>query len=180
MTGTRAGARVFSATQVAKFCRVDLKTIHNWANRGKIRGFRTPGRHLRFRRMDVLDFLRAYEFPIPDALRHAKPRVAVVETDAHRLAAMHRALSRRFDVLPFAHVVDAILHLASADVDALVLGHVSPLDAAQLADRLRVSEAVRHVRIVVLNADATEPEPSSPRGDVLKLRETLERLTGIE
>jgi len=49
---------LFTASEVARFCQVDLKTIHNWADRGEIRHFRTPGRHLRFRRVDVLDFLR--------------------------------------------------------------------------------------------------------------------------
>jgi len=31
-----SGSRVLSAVQVARLCDVDLKTIHNWANRGKI------------------------------------------------------------------------------------------------------------------------------------------------
>ena len=44
----RAQAKeLFTASEVAKFCQVDLKTIHNWADRGEIRHFRTPGRHLR-------------------------------------------------------------------------------------------------------------------------------------
>ena len=41
---------LFTASQIARFCQVDLKTIHNWADRGQIQHFRTPGRHLRFRR----------------------------------------------------------------------------------------------------------------------------------
>src|SRR5207237_3914063 len=55
---------LFTASEVARFCQVDLKTIHNWADRGEIRHFRTPGRHLRFRRVDVLDFLRKYGYPV--------------------------------------------------------------------------------------------------------------------
>ena len=39
---------LFTASDVARFCQVDLKTIHNWADKGEIRHFRTPGRHLRF------------------------------------------------------------------------------------------------------------------------------------
>ncbi|HEX2675074.1 MAG TPA: helix-turn-helix domain-containing protein, partial [Polyangiales bacterium] len=61
----RAQAKeLFTASEVARFCQVDLKTIHNWADRGEIRHFRTPGRHLRFRRVDVLDFLRKYGYPV--------------------------------------------------------------------------------------------------------------------
>ena len=34
---------LFTASQIARFCQVDLKTIHNWVNRGEIKSFRTPG-----------------------------------------------------------------------------------------------------------------------------------------
>ena len=65
MTKRGQPKELFTASEVARFCQVDLKTIHNWADRGEIRHFRTPGRHLRFRRVDVLDFLRKYGYP-PD------------------------------------------------------------------------------------------------------------------
>src|SRR5882757_8137614 len=63
------GAELFTASQLARFCQVDLKTIHNWADKGEVRHFRTPGRHLRFRRADVIEFLRKYGYPVPDSLR---------------------------------------------------------------------------------------------------------------
>jgi hypothetical protein len=37
---------LFTAPEVARFCKVDLKTIHNWVDRQQIEHFRTPGRHL--------------------------------------------------------------------------------------------------------------------------------------
>jgi excisionase family DNA binding protein len=159
---------LLSATRVAEFCDVDLKTVHNWANRGKIPGIRTAGRHLRFRRLDVVDFLRAYGFGIPEALRQGRPRVLVVESDARALDALQRGLSRRFEVTAFAHVVDALVALASHDPDIVVLGDVSPLPAEAVAARLAASEATRHVR-VVLGA-----------GDIRELREQVERLAGLE
>ena len=52
-----AQQRFVTASQLAALCQVDLKTIHNWADRGKIEHFRTPGRHLRFHQSDVDAFL---------------------------------------------------------------------------------------------------------------------------
>ena len=98
--------RMYSAARVAEFCDVDLKTVHNWANRGKIQGVRTEGRHLRFRHLDIVAFLRAYSFGLPEALRQARPRVVVVDSDARTLDALQRALARRFEVTPFVHVVE--------------------------------------------------------------------------
>src|SRR5450755_2074111 len=92
---------LYTASEVARFCQVDLKTIHNWSERGEVRHFRTPGRHLRFRRVDVLDFLRKYGYPIADALRVGKPKVVVVDSDPAELATLRRALAKRFELTTF-------------------------------------------------------------------------------
>ena len=72
-----SAANVYSAQILANFCEVDLKTVHHWADRGKVPHFRTDGRHLRFRRNDVVRFLRAHGYPLPDALVRARPTVAL-------------------------------------------------------------------------------------------------------
>lgn len=58
----------YTAAEVAKMCEVDLKTIHNWADKGHIEGWRTPGRHLRFLRKEVVAFLGRNGYPIPKGL----------------------------------------------------------------------------------------------------------------
>lgn len=57
--------KLFTASDLARFCQVDLKTIHNWADKGKNIHFRTPGRHLRFRASDVRYFLVRQGFSVP-------------------------------------------------------------------------------------------------------------------
>jgi excisionase family DNA binding protein len=159
----RARARLLSAVQVARYCGVDLKTIHNWANKGKIPCHRTTGRHLRFHPLDVVSFLRAYELGLPDSLRDVRLHVVVVDPDAQTCAAVRRALARRFEVVACGHVVDALLATATLLPDVLVAGDVSPLDIPAISARLRANEATRHVRVV-------------PLGDPAKVREMLERV----
>jgi excisionase family DNA binding protein len=159
---TRAGS--LSATQVARFCDVDLKTIHNWANRGKIPGTRTEGRHLRFRPLDVVDFLRTYGFDVPEGLRAFRLRVLVVDADVAALTTARRVLSKRYDVTTAGHVVDGLLTVATLLPDVLVAGDVAPLDTVTLTRRLEATPATRHVRVI-------------PRGDVTRLREVLESMT---
>jgi len=161
----RGGGRLLTATQVARMCGVDVKTIHNWVGKGRIRGHRTGGRHLRFWPLDVVDFLRAWELGVPESLRVARLRVLVVDGDPAALAACKRALSRRFEVTTADDVIDAIVDVATLLPDVLVVGDASPLNLDRLARRLGSIEATRHVRVV-------------PRGDVAKLRENVERLQG--
>jgi len=61
--------RNYTAPQLAAICEVDVKTIHNWANLGTIRYFKTPGNHLRFLKEDILKFLKEYNFPLPEDLQ---------------------------------------------------------------------------------------------------------------
>src|SRR5436853_5157314 len=112
---------LFTASEVAKFCQVDLKTIHNWADRGEIRHFRTPGRHLRFRRVDVLDFLRKYGYPVPEVLMQGKPRVLLLDTDAVSTANVKRALGKRFEVTSFEDPIDALVSIGSDAPDVVIL-----------------------------------------------------------
>src|SRR5690606_33776431 len=66
---------VYTAQDLARFCEVDLKTIHHWADAGKIPHHRTEGRHLRFRRNNVLAFLRRHGYPLHAELANARPSV---------------------------------------------------------------------------------------------------------
>lgn len=56
---------LFVASDVAKFCQVDLKTIHNWVEKGEIKSFRTPGRHLRFKPGPLKRFLEKFGYDVP-------------------------------------------------------------------------------------------------------------------
>jgi excisionase family DNA binding protein len=178
---------LFTASEVARFCQVDLKTIHNWADRGEIRHFRTPGRHLRFRRVDVLDFLRRYGYPIPDILRQGKPTVHLIEEDAQQLDAMKRTLAGRFDVTGFSDPVDALIAVGSDTPDVVVLDvGGSKIDGLSCIARLKASDAARHIRLVVYSrredkkARAIEAGASAfvARPDMQKLAETIQSLMG--
>lgn len=178
---------LFTASQFAHFCHVDLKTIHNWAEKGEIRHFRTPGRHLRFRRLDLLDFLQKYGYPVPEVLRSGKPKVVVVDDDPNVLVAVRKALGRRFEVTAFADPFDALVAIGSMRPDVLVIDvHLKGLDGLRCLERLKAIEATAPIRIIVFSAqdqqrraimDAGANDFVS-KGEIALLREAVERLTG--
>ncbi len=59
---------LYVTSELADLCKVDLKTIHNWVTKGHLPAFRTPGRHLRFKAVDVLAFVQKFRYPVPDSL----------------------------------------------------------------------------------------------------------------
>ena len=179
---------LFAASDVARFCQVDLKTIHNWTDKGEIRHFRTPGRHLRFRRLDVLDFLRKYGYPIPQVLRLGKPRVVVVDEDPAVLAALRRTLSKTFDLTTFQDAFDTLVAVGTVQPDALVLDVAMPgLDGIRCLTRLHALDTTAHIRCLVysdredLRKTATEAGAFAfiKKGELAELRDALERLMGL-
>jgi excisionase family DNA binding protein len=97
---------LFTASDVATFCGVDLKTIHNWADRGHIRHFRTPGRHLRFTPEDVAAFIKKSGFPMPKGLESVQPAVDAPDVVPMRRVTKGKTAPALPATGPRAHVTD--------------------------------------------------------------------------
>ena len=98
---------LFTAPQLARLCSTDLKTIHNWVNRGEIKFFRTPGRHLRFRRDDIVEFLTKFGYPVPDGFSVTRRRVIVIDRASVSREQVARSLGAEIDVQAFSDYLDA-------------------------------------------------------------------------
>lgn len=179
---------LFTASQIARFCQVDLKTIHNWADRGQISHFRTPGRHLRFRRPHVLDFLRKYGYPIPEELEAERPRVAVLVDTVRSKNAVVDALSSAFEVVDYPDAVDGLLRIGEQPPDAVVLGaKIGQLSGAEIIVALKRSDSTQHIRAVLFSGGDSDKQDALEAGasahvsasDVRGLRDTLEALMGV-
>ena len=112
----------YTAQDVARFCEVDLKTVHHWADRGRVPHHRTEGRHLRFRRNDLLRFLRAHGYPLPDAIASVRPKI--ISTIAHD--ELGKKLSSRFTVRRLDSAILAIARIVSDEPDGLVFALDDP------------------------------------------------------
>lgn len=67
---TRTGPRIlFKASDVARWCEVDLKTVHLWCEKTAIVYFKTPGGHHRFTRDALVKFFTDRGWPLPSELK---------------------------------------------------------------------------------------------------------------
>ena len=178
----------FTANDVARFCGVDLKTIHNWANKGKLPHARTEGRHLRFRRIELVGFLRTYGIAIPSALSNGRPRVIVIDADPVSLAATKRALAKRFDAIACATLTEGLVAIGASDPDAAVIDLANEHHDVLASVRVLAStESTKHVRIIAIADDDARKDAALAAGasafvrksPPLKLRDMLEELTGL-
>lgn len=161
-SSTRRAAILYTAQDLARFCEVDLKTIHHWADAGKIPHHRTEGRHLRFRRNHVLAFLRRHDYPLHAELMSARPTVffAVTPRDdddasASSIEDVAKKLSGRFFVRRFESALMAIAHLVAEAPDVVVLRLDDPtLAGARSIGELKARPETSWPMLVVLATDA--------------------------
>lgn len=184
----RKPRNLFTASQIARFCQVDLKTIHNWADRGQIPHFRTPGRHLRFRRPHVLDFLRKYGYPIPEELEAERPRVALMVDGIAAKDRVVSSLEAVFEVVDYPDPLAGLLHLGEQPPDAVVLAaKVRHLDGTEIIEALKRGPNTRHIRAVLFAGEEADKQAALEAGasayvsatDLTGLRDTLEALMGV-
>jgi excisionase family DNA binding protein len=122
MAVRRRPGLTYTAQDVARFCEVDLKTVHHWADRGRVPHHRTEGRHLRFRRNDLVRFLRAHGYPLPEAIASVRPKI--ISTITHE--ELGKKLSSRFTVRRLESAVLAVARIVSDEPDAIVFALDDP------------------------------------------------------
>ncbi|MEI8254622.1 MAG: helix-turn-helix domain-containing protein [Deltaproteobacteria bacterium] len=177
---------IFVASQVAKIWDVDLKTVHNWVERGDIEAFCTPGRHLRFRRRSLLHFLRRYNMAIPEELAAHRPRVFIVDPDvktAKKLAAM---LTDLFEVTVLHDPVGALAEIGAQCSGAnLIDAVVATFPVEGLDDRRWVAALGRHPdtrysRVIVVSLEDTHRKDWQDLGAIATVqRQSLEQVAPV-
>ena len=136
---------------LARLLSVDLKTVHNWVTRGHLTGWRTRGRHLRFRRTELLRFMRRFGYPIPATLGEVPIEVVIVQ------AANGKPPNLGVHINPHhaPSLAAAALELASGEYEALVidLDRYTAAIIDELVTALRSRDATRGVAVVGLARD---------------------------
>jgi excisionase family DNA binding protein len=148
---------------ISRLLGVDLKTVHNWANQGGLRGYRTSGGHRRFHRAELVRFLRRFGLPPCGPLMDPPARV-VVATRATDGALRARG-SRPVEWETCPTIFDAALIVGSGEFDAVAvdLGSASEQTSVEFVTALRRRECTRGIGIIGIGGSA-----SSRRGFLKK------------
>ena len=147
--------KLLTASDVAELCEVDLKTIHNWVERGCIPHFRTPGRHLRFQAADVAKFLREWGYSIPKRLHTQVAQTLVVVGSKELAAQVARGVGPGATVHAVADLYAALLHIGSEPTSAVVIEAAIVKDQPQMVESAlgAVARAFSSTTLVLLGDD---------------------------
>lgn len=83
-----------TTAEIAEHCHVSHRAVLKWIAAGKLKAYRTPGMHARVKNEDFVNFLKKYNFPIPEtlAVENAQKRILIVDDDRDLVGLIKRIL----------------------------------------------------------------------------------------
>lgn len=162
---------------------MDLKTIHNWVDRDQIKHFRTPGRHLRFKRSDIYDFLKKFDYPVPAELMPRKTAIFVLADEPSVSQAVSKQMGAAEAVKVFDDVLELMMNVGETAPEALVIdAEALDVELSRVHRVLVGSQKTRGCKVIVIFDDSRPVAPSDrtlahawvPRNSVRELRSALD------
>jgi excisionase family DNA binding protein len=133
----------YSTFDTAKLLGVDMTTVIDWCQQGRLPAFKTPGGHRRISARDLVNFLREYKMPVPSALNQAAVLTCLVVDDEPEVCRWVAGLIK--SAFPDAEVENAGDGFEAGKKAAELLPRLVVLDIGLPGvDGLRVCESLRH------------------------------------
>lgn len=144
---------------IAEYCQVTQRTVVQWINEGKLKFFRTPGKHIRVYRNNFVEFLREYGMPIPEELAGAvningKKRILIVDDDKEMVGSIVRLLKRedKYELEMAYDGFEAGQKFISQKPDLVILDIRMPrVDGYKLCAAIRNSPENKNVKIFIIS-----------------------------
>lgn len=145
-----------TTAQIAKYCHVSNRAVLKWIADGKLRSYRTPGMHARVRPEDFINFLKAYQFPIPAEYKDfvTKQRILIVDDDRDIVGMLKRILmmQKEYEVDVAFDGFSAGKKFAEFNPDVIVLDIRMPLmDGYAVLKMIRDEHHNKHIKIISIS-----------------------------
>ena len=148
-------SRLLSTGDVCRIFEVNRVTVADWVNSGRLPAIKTLGGHSRFRREDILGFLKTNLLPVPRELQPECPLILVVDDEPSILKSLPRRILARY---PAARVdtadngVDALLKIGREIPGLVILDLLMPrMDGIEVIHRLKSEPMYAGIRILAIS-----------------------------
>lgn len=152
---------VFTTGDVARLCRVTIRTVIKWYDQGHLDGYRLPGsRERRFTRTSVERFMRQNDIPM-EFIGEVARRVLVVDDDRHIRDLVVRYLQTLgvLEVESASSGWEAGLKIATFRPSVLLLDfRLGDTTGDKVVQTIRAMEDIAQPAIVIMSAHLSDDE----------------------
>ena len=146
---------VYTTYQISRFCRVDIATVTNWIDEGKLKAYKTPGGHRRIQKKDFLQFLQRYTMPVPAEIKTDRLRVLVVDDEKYVVEIIVRALKKsgyNFEIESAFDGFEAGIKAANLLPDMVILDINLPgVDGYKVLKDIRSNEELKDIKVLAIS-----------------------------
>jgi len=147
--------KIFTTYEVSQYCSVDLSTVINWIEQGKLLAYKTPGGHRRVKEEDLVHFLKEYHMPIPAGLvKRQKRRILIVDDDKAVVDLIVRAikkLKKKCEVDTVFDGFEAGRRLITFEPDLVILDLMLPgIDGFKVCKNIRKDKKTKHIKVLAI------------------------------
>lgn len=147
--------RVYTTVDLAKVCKVSLRTVIRWVDEGKLTSFRTPGGHRRVREADLQKFLDRYQIPFSVKPSGDKRRILVVESKRLLEGLLKQILRRSSDtheVIAARDLYETGIKIGLMQPELIIFGTIPrEQEIAKFCRSLRKIPEAKGTKIIVLS-----------------------------
>jgi len=153
--------KILTTYDVSQYCSVDLSTVINWIDQGRLLAYKTPGGHRRVKKEDLVHFLKEYQMPIPgDLVNRQKSRILIVDDDRSVVDLIVRAirkLKKRCEVETAFDGFEAGRKLVAFQPDLVILDLMLPgIDGFKVCRNIRMDKKTKHVKVLAITGFDTQ------------------------
>jgi two-component system response regulator VicR len=153
----------YTTGDVAGICNVTKRTVIQWIDSGKLKGYRIPGStHRRVSDEALRDFLRLHKIPTTSLV--VRPRILIVDDDVDLQELLKDALRERYDVEVVGSALEAASRLPVFKPDLVLLDIRLPdLSGLEVCRHFQDYKRSRNVPILTMSAFGSEIDPMEVR-----------------
>lgn len=187
---------VFTTGEVAKMCNVTIRTVINWFESGRLKGYKIPGSTARrIPRESLVEFLKAHDMPLGDLEpRQRRRRVLVVDDEPAIVELVKRFLVEQdlFDVETATNGYEAGARTVTFRPDLLLIDYnLGDVTGVEVARTVRGEPTLKDTKILCMSGFLSEEAAGAVIGeggiddfirkplDLMDLRRRVLRLTGL-
>ena len=146
--------------EISQHLHVDLTTVINWCETGKLLAYKTPGGHRRVQPSHFLDFLNKYAIPIPHAFQEETQklmRVLIVDDEKDIRRVLNRTLNKYFPQLLISEAQDGFeagKQIVDLKPDLVILDLKLPgVDGFKICANIKGDERLKHTKILAMTGE---------------------------
>jgi excisionase family DNA binding protein len=143
--------------EIARHCHVTHRGVLKWVASGKLKAYRTPGKHSRVSVEDFLSFLKEYNMPVPVELQPSSllKKVLIVDDDRGMVYSLRRLLmmENKYNIETAFDGFEAGKKFTAFQPDLMILDiHMPGMDGFQVYSNIRNDPHSKNTNILIISA----------------------------